>query len=236
MRVPPVCVALLVLPGLASAQVLRGSVVDGSTGAPVSFVAVSLLANDSTVVATALTRPSGEFRLSAPKKGSYLIRAEALGYATATAGPHIFEEGHTLTVSIRLAIDAVLLDRLVVASSIKSLRQRDLWEYERRVQRYGHLLDVRLFPREALKERDGWTLEEFMRRAAPRIGTPGQDCEPVVFVNAKQTIVDMQQPVGAFEGIEFYRGIGPPGSTFINPDACGVILIWTRMYFTERYP
>lgn len=67
-----------------------------------------------------------------------------------------------------------------------------------------------------------------MRRDAPHVASPGRGCHPLVFWDGTERPVDPLLPLSSFEGVEFYRGFGPPGSRFVNPGGCGVILVWTR--------
>ncbi|MVN75113.1 TonB-dependent receptor [Hymenobacter sp. HMF4947] len=74
---------LAALPRLAQAQTgaVRGTLLDAATGQPIPFASVVLLhLPDSTLVADAQTTEAGAFGLSALKLGTYVLRANVLGY------------------------------------------------------------------------------------------------------------------------------------------------------------
>lgn len=227
--------ATLLVPALhppgVSAQTISGTVVDANTGAGVDGAEVWLLSPSLEHLSTGITSPSGSFVFAAPGAGDYLLRIRRLGYDSPTTQVLSLQEAQTLYVQIDVEAQAIPLAPLTVVARVQGIQQRDLWAYHQRLERNPSLLGVRLFPRERLAKHDVWTYSEFMRRLAPRINKPGQSCEPVVYWNGKRVDPDPLMSVESFEGIEFYPGIGPSGSTFFNPDACGIILVWSRTYF-----
>jgi outer membrane receptor protein involved in Fe transport len=80
-----VLLALLNAPTLAQAQTgaVRGTLLDATTGQPVPFASVVLLRlPDSTAVADAQTTEAGLFALERLRLGTYVLRANVLGYRT----------------------------------------------------------------------------------------------------------------------------------------------------------
>ena len=219
---------------VAAAQTITGEVVAAADQTVVEGAEVALLTPDSMSVASVVTSSTGRFAMAAPGPGEYLIRVARLGFSDLTIGPVSLAEAQTIQVQIRLEARAIALEPMTVVANIRGIQQRDLWEYHQRLRRYEHYIGTTIFPRAELAEHDAWTYEEFMRRAAPRIATPGGDCTPAVFLNGKRMVPDPLQSLERIEGIEFHRGVGPSGALFVNEDGCGVILVWTRTYFEEN--
>jgi hypothetical protein len=85
--------ALLTIPCAASAQAVRGVIIGRGDSSGVPGAVVFLLDASGGVAARALTNERGEFRLGAPRAGSYRIRAMRIGYRP------------VVTAAVRLAAD-----------------------------------------------------------------------------------------------------------------------------------
>ena len=90
MRNPAHCLVLLcawapLAAEPASSQLLQGEVT-GSEGSLIPSALVALLDADEVAVANDLTASDGVYRLEVPEPGSYLIRAEAPGWAPYRSG------------------------------------------------------------------------------------------------------------------------------------------------------
>src|SRR4051812_19227115 len=92
---------LAALPAGLAAQGVTGTVVDGRSGAPVPGALVTLVSDDGRVQARVLADRAGTFALRAPAAGRYTLRAERVGYATASSPP--LELGAGQVVTYRLA-------------------------------------------------------------------------------------------------------------------------------------
>jgi hypothetical protein len=66
--------------GAAEAQVVRGTVVDGSNGAAVPLAGVFLLDRDRSVVVQTMSDSLGRYVLEAPAPGDYVLAGQRLGY------------------------------------------------------------------------------------------------------------------------------------------------------------
>ncbi len=96
------------------AQVLTGTVTEGSTGAPVSAALVELLDADSAQVVATLTGGDGRYVLEPAVAGTYSVRVRRLGYTTRTIGPiDVFE---TDRLDIPLATRPVQLEGVVATA------------------------------------------------------------------------------------------------------------------------
>ena len=63
-------------------RTITGTIVDQATNEPLIQASVVLLKTDSVQAASAVTNINGEFRLTAPRDGSYIVRVTYVGYKT----------------------------------------------------------------------------------------------------------------------------------------------------------
>jgi Carboxypeptidase regulatory-like domain len=136
LRLLPV-VAFLSLVSPASAQTIRGLVTEAATGQPISLATVTLVFESGEHLGTALTTAEGFFSLEGDREGAYLIRATALGYSPARAGPVHLATGTTHVLEIPLTVAPIDIEGLVVQGESEGLvgnylTQKGFWErYER---------------------------------------------------------------------------------------------------------
>ncbi len=86
------------------AQVVRGTVVDAAQR-PVAGVVVALLDSTQSVVARALTDDAGEYRVLAPRAGTYRLRTLRVGYQPTQSATQVLGAG-SLT-AVKLVLDGV---------------------------------------------------------------------------------------------------------------------------------
>ncbi|HET6231496.1 MAG TPA: TonB-dependent receptor [Longimicrobiaceae bacterium] len=68
----------------AAGGLIRGTVVDATTGRPVASASIAVRsARDSSLVTGAVTRPDGSFRIEGVRPGRYYVRVSSLGYTSA---------------------------------------------------------------------------------------------------------------------------------------------------------
>ena len=96
--------AALLLPGAAGAQVVRGTVVD-ATARAISGVVVALVDSSQAVVSRALTDDRGEYRVVAPRAGTYRLHTLRIGYQP-TRSPLLVLSNGSVSVE-RLVLDGV---------------------------------------------------------------------------------------------------------------------------------
>jgi hypothetical protein len=129
----------------ASAQDVRG-VVRTDAGDGVSGVMVLLL-DDVRAVHAGITDRAGAFALRAPRPGSYRVRVEGIGYATADVGPLDVDASGVADLDVRLEIRPLALTALEVAGTSQcAVRPGDgmpahaLWEEAAKALRSTALL------------------------------------------------------------------------------------------------
>ena len=222
---------LSALPAAAAAQGIRGQVVDESR-APVSAALVSLLSETDEVLGTVEGDEEGNFRFEGLSPGSFLLRVERLGYETMTTPPVTVEERFTVVVELRVAVDAIPLEPLVVRQRSRTRRLDPLIQefYERRETGFGHFIE-----REEIEERHASRLSDLLR------GVPGvrrSSCRLSIWLDGMlvrpsrggnpRVLDDVASP-HEVEGIEIYLHAGEiPARYNATGSMCGVILIWTR--------
>jgi hypothetical protein len=106
---PALLLACLLAPLPLAAQAVRGSVVAESGGAPVPGAMVLLLDTSGKMRAGALTGADGRFSLAAPAPGTYVLRAERVGHASAVSPTLSLKAGETVEQRLVAPAQAVAL-------------------------------------------------------------------------------------------------------------------------------
>jgi hypothetical protein len=106
----------------ASAQAIRGHLIDDSNQVPVGGAIITVLIGEVRGIQT-LTGDDGSFVIALDAWGTYQLEAMRIGYKTTTSQPFLVERSDTLTVDFRILPDAVLLSPLLVTA--RSNRGRD---------------------------------------------------------------------------------------------------------------
>jgi hypothetical protein len=136
--VAPAAVLALLVPVVAPAQVVAGSVVDGISGAPLPNAVVVLLDSARARHGAALSDSVGRFTLTAPAAGTFTVRAERVGSTSATSAPLTLAVGDTARVQLALGAAARLSAIRVTARERCRVRPAEgetaarLWEEARK--------------------------------------------------------------------------------------------------------
>ncbi len=215
---------LTALPAAAAAQGIRGQGVD-EIGSPVSAALVSLISEDEEVLRTVEGDEEGNFQFEEISPGSFLLRVERLGYETMTTPTLVVEESFTVVVELRVAVDAIPLEPLVVRQRSRTRRLDPLIQefYERRETGIGHFIE-----REEIEERQASRLSDLLR------GVPGvrnTRCRLSIWLDGMLVRLALDEVASPHEveGIEIYLHAGEiPARYNATGSKCGVILIWTR--------
>lgn len=101
-------------PALAGAQVIRGHVLDGGTGAGIEGASLTAFKPATEAVRSVVTDSTGWFLVTLPDSGSFRLTAQRLGYATTRSRPLFVYPADTVTVEFRIRPEAVALEPLVV--------------------------------------------------------------------------------------------------------------------------
>jgi hypothetical protein len=110
----PLLLLLLPVPATLGAQTILGRLVDDATGRPVSGATVTLLDALDTRLTRVVTDESGRFLLVPRGAGEFRVEAARIGYATAMSPELNLARGERAEIELRLAVDAVRLDAIIV--------------------------------------------------------------------------------------------------------------------------
>ena len=129
-------------------RTITGTIVDQATNEPLIQASVVLLKTDSAQAASAVTNINGEFRLTAPRDGSYIVRVTYVGYKTIMK--NITMSGKPVQMGkLSVEEDAIMLKGAVVVKNVA------------RVQSKG---DTLIYNADAFKTPEGSVVEELVKR------------------------------------------------------------------------
>ncbi len=217
-------VALLVLSiAPAQAQTITGTVLDGGTGAPIPAAVITLLTEPGDVTTRVEADSLGVFSATAPRAGSYYLRAERIGYRAVTEGIFDLGAGGTMEVQINLLTQPVELEGVeatVTAERAIERRQREYLEwqgfYDRKKMGFGSFITP-----EEIEEKPPFRARDLFKmipgvNTGNVTGTPGTDgivtmkCAPPRGLGAAGQIQVGSVRAGGFavfvNGIRVYQG------------------------------
>ncbi|MBV6520167.1 MAG: hypothetical protein MNPFHGCM_00272 [Gemmatimonadaceae bacterium] len=113
----------LVRAPITQAQLVRGTVTEGNTGAPLSGVLVALVDDSARTVASALTSDRGLYGVRAPSAGRYRIEAKRIGVRRYTSAMFDLATGESRELNVQL--DALLYTLPEVVVTALPLCKRD---------------------------------------------------------------------------------------------------------------
>ncbi|MDE2653909.1 MAG: carboxypeptidase-like regulatory domain-containing protein [Gemmatimonadota bacterium] len=98
----------------ASAQAVRGRLVDLQNSEGVGGAMMTLVDQEGSHLASTLTRASGLFEIEAPSPGRYRVMAERIGYATTWSDYFEIAADDTLAIEITAQVEAISLEGIEV--------------------------------------------------------------------------------------------------------------------------
>jgi hypothetical protein len=250
-----VALALVAMACPTAAQTISGHVQNDASGNPLESVHVVLLDEEGDSFGETFTNGTGWFRLVIPRSGTWIIAADLIGYGFVQSEPIEIEPDERVTVEIKMAVEAIPMEPVVVTGRVSHMNG-DIQEFYDRVERgklsgFGRFVTrediergVPMQPSDLLRTMPGVRV---MRRAtAFGSGSSIQmsgGCVPAIFVDGSQinrfrASDDLDDFVAAhsIEGIEVYRGAGQQVGRFHDDRGCGLILVWTRRGTADGSP
>jgi len=236
----------------ADAQTIEGHLVESGTGTPVILGEISMMTESGELVAQTVSNDTGFFSVTASDPGSYLIRAERMGYQSRVEGIFDLGEGGRITIEFRLLPEPVALDTLGVSTDVRSARLTLAGFYQRKTDEKGVFLGpeelaekpvtqatefFRSIPRLRVRQRPMGGNEIIVQGAAMISFTRSGICYPRVFVDGNEVFRGGDEPArlddvvsaSEIEGIEVYRGPAEIPTRYSGArSSCGVILVWTK--------
>jgi hypothetical protein len=107
---------LSLIPVCAGAQSIHGRVLTAAGDEGTPGVLVTLLDSTGSVVARDLSEASGEYRLRAPRSGTFRVRTQRIGFRPVTSGPFMIASGVDIERAVVLAAVPMMLDSVRVVS------------------------------------------------------------------------------------------------------------------------
>jgi Carboxypeptidase regulatory-like domain/TonB-dependent Receptor Plug Domain len=230
----------------ASAQMIRGRLLDVHSDAPIASGLVAVLDSESAFIVQARTDSAGAFTLLLPRAGQGVLFASRDGYYDMIGDTVDLLIGDTIDLEFRLQPMVVALDTLTaVVRSGPPVNPRlvDSGFYDRRKQGFGNFFSHEFFDRYP----PGARMTDVLRRVpglqvtddggvSLRTGAAlaGGCSAPRVFVDGVEWALSSRPGINEFrpdqiEALEVYTHLGalPPqfgGAT----GACGAIVLWLR--------
>jgi hypothetical protein len=197
----------------ASAQQIRGRLLDVETNRPIAGGVLTLHGADSSLVIATMSDADGHWRLTAPRPGVYLIAARRLGYRPWVSGAVQIEAGAELSSEFHLQSMPLTLDPITVHAQIRRNLEYNGF-FERQRGNFGHFLTPQAIERrEAARVTDLLTSipgVQLMATGGGSVGpaqimlrggsmTGGALCRPRVYVDGLMYARGDSRPVRARE-------------------------------------
>ncbi|MBI2073362.1 MAG: TonB-dependent receptor [Gemmatimonadetes bacterium] len=225
-------------PSHALGQVVRGQVKDRDTGKPALGV-VTLIDTAGGLIGRMPTGPQGQYALTAPRAGAYLLQFVGPGY-----GPYVTREftlaaGESRIMGLEaVPLPAIALDTVIVEG--RPVPSRLAGFYQRKSGGFGEFLT-----REELERWNPSQPTDVLRRMAGVNLVPTDlgyrvvsrrdpRCAPAVFLDGiymgtgAEFDFDAVLTTEQIEGVETYSGAGQIPAEFNRSD-CGAVVVWTRV-------
>lgn len=233
-----VCAMSAISVRAVDAQIVRGSVIEDRTRLPVAGAEVTLLTGEEGRPPSTTTDSVGEFRIRAPRAGTYGLRVVHSAYRTRETPGVEVAVGETVTLEIRVSASAIPLETIVVTARSSTMPGFD----RRRETGFGRFLvrediEARAASRttDLLRGVSGLTLMPVRRgRRSLLFMRSGLGlCEPAIWVDGNRVTQSPSSTLDDFvlpetiEGVEVYRSSAEAPVQYVG-GPCGVVLIWTR--------
>jgi hypothetical protein len=202
---------------------------------------MTLLDEAGEKLAGTLTDSTGLFGLSSTRGGAHLLKAERVGYRTATTPAMELGAADTLRVEFRLSVQAVLLSPMVVTVQPRRLTGalRDFYQRAER-RAWGSFIT-----REEIDRRHpGHTTDLLLTSPGVQVvptrfgrntvllrgGCPARVYLDGIGVRLHGTSIDDLVRPQELEGIEVYRNEAEVPGQYggLSNGGCGAVLLWTR--------
>jgi hypothetical protein len=224
-----IVVLLLSCPAFATAQMVRGIVSDGTSGAPIKAANLSLYTMDGKRLVAGVSNDDGGFEIVLPKGRSVYLQAERIGYGTVKSEPLTGSTSELLQLNVRMSAVAVPLKAIEVVSR-KTIEPR-LQPFQDRASLYQRAGIGRIWTRADLEKRRIALISQFVTRIPQRrevaLSWGKQICDGTVFYvddvrmgveddDATAEDLDVLVSPDQVEGIEMYRDVDVPPDLLPN--------------------
>jgi len=235
-RAPSVAAVLLFAASPAVGQILRGTVLDSSSGRPVAGAHVIVLVDVRTTVGNVVTGADGVFAFRLPAVGAYQVRVSRLGYSPKMTEPIGVDSSFLTSVQLQLVPSAVPLDPLTVAAEHVVVEKQlpylaDAGVYDRRHKGFGHFLT-----RSDIEKRDPQLMTNALRGlSGVQVVCTGRRlpvrCDVLMPAAATMFFRGVCLPSVVLDGVALrVGGVGSPSATLddlLNPFNIEAIEVYT---------
>jgi TonB-dependent receptor-like protein len=190
----------------ASAQRLRGNVMEANSKTPLAVVDLAVLSEDGTVLARAQSDTLGAFLLAWSGKERVRLRAERLGFLSSTSPTLTIAEDEVLTVRLSMSARAISVDSLVISARD---RTHDIMGNFAAIDRRRKLGIGKIITREQIAQSGSSQISDVLRRV------------PGITLRAEP---NNQHSVSAYSTINSASSLGSPSNASrrrVNQSAMG---------------
>lgn len=242
-----------------SAQTVRGTIIDRTTGKPVADGTLLAVTQQRLSLAQTTTDDSGRFTLVAPGPGTYRLQFQRPGYRLLITPTFELHAGESLDYQLQVTpLPAYALDTAIVEGQVVPKYLAGF--YQRRTAGFGAFVTRQEFERwsprvvtDIIRHKQVFSIDmnanrgqggdyrEFVisGRRNLRYGAH-TECPPLLFLdgalmgNTVTVDVDEILAVGTIDAMEFYEGgVQVPTEFAAQGSDCGVITVWSRMQSTD---
>ena len=142
-------VALTTTTNALAQRTISGKVVEQDTKEAVIQATVALLKADSSLVTNAVTNMDGQFKMTAPKDGSYIVRVTYVGFKTYTKRVTVSDGKAQSLGTISLAPDAIMLKGVTATAHVAKVQSKG---------------DTLIYNADAYRTPEGSVVEELVKR------------------------------------------------------------------------
>ena len=225
-------------PATSGAQIIRGTVVDAATQAPIAGATIELRGIRDRDPMRATSDSGGAFTLNAPRPGAYTIQARHIGFLTATPDTITIARDEPIRVEMRLDARAVPLEPVRVTArgdSAADAERRALGRFGRVISRQD--IDARGTQEttELFRLMPGFVIRSVMRGASAELlmRGPAGLCQPATFIDGSYVPVSRGATIDALispamiDHVEIYNSVAAAPTPY-RLGTCGVLLFSTR--------
>ena len=130
-------------------RTVSGTVIEQDSREAVIQATVALLKSDSSLVTNAVTNMDGQFKMTAPKDGSYIVRVTYVGFKTYTKRINVADGKAISMGTISLAPDAIMLKGVTATAHVAKVQSKG---------------DTLIYNADAYRTPEGSVVEELVKR------------------------------------------------------------------------
>ena len=225
-------------PAASGAQVIRGTVVDAATQAPIAGATIELRGATDRDPMRAVSDSAGAFMLNAPQPGAYTIQARRIGFLTAPPDTITIAKDEPIRVEMRLDAKAVPLEPVRVTARGDSAASNE----RHTPGGFGRVITRRDIDARGTQETSdlfrlmpGFVIRSVRRGASAELlmRGPAGLCQPTMFIDgsyvpmSRGATIDAVISPGMIDHVEIYNSVAAAPTPY-RLGTCGVLLFSTR--------